>query len=156
MTTLSMPRLAPAKWTGPLPQVRSDTLPENTPYRDDGCEVSPSCLACPLPICKFDDPGWLQRENRRGRDSEVLRLRASDVPVDLIARRYGVSARTVHRIVQRGSRAPASPIDDDQGPLMTLQELARRSLFRARTPWPGLMQARHHQGDTSHRADTAA
>jgi len=23
---------------------------------DDGCEYSPSCLLCPLPVCKYDDP----------------------------------------------------------------------------------------------------
>ena len=23
---------------------------------DDGCEYSPSCLQCPLPVCKYDDP----------------------------------------------------------------------------------------------------
>jgi hypothetical protein len=24
-------------------------------YRDTGCEVSPSCLDCPLPKCKYDN-----------------------------------------------------------------------------------------------------
>ncbi len=23
---------------------------------DDGCEYSPTCLRCPLPLCKYDDP----------------------------------------------------------------------------------------------------
>jgi len=23
---------------------------------DDGCEYSPSCLLCRLPVCKYDDP----------------------------------------------------------------------------------------------------
>ena len=31
-----------------------DMLPEHFPYRDDGCDVSPSCLRCPLPRCKYD------------------------------------------------------------------------------------------------------
>jgi len=25
-------------------------------FVDDGCEYSPSCLQCPLPVCKYDDP----------------------------------------------------------------------------------------------------
>ena len=34
-----------------------ELLPERYPYRDEGCEVSPSCLKCPLPQCKYDEPG---------------------------------------------------------------------------------------------------
>lgn len=49
-----------------------DVLPERYPYRDEGCEVSPSCLECPLPQRKYDDPGWLQRYKRNERDREVL------------------------------------------------------------------------------------
>ena len=33
-----------------LENVRSDTLPENTGYRDDGCDLSSSCLK---------DIGWI-------------------------------------------------------------------------------------------------
>jgi len=31
-------------------------LPEHSDYEDTGCELSPSCLRCPLAICKYDDP----------------------------------------------------------------------------------------------------
>jgi hypothetical protein len=44
------------------------TFPTHSHYVDDGCEVSPSCLSCPLPLCKYDDPGgyqnWLGRRRR--------------------------------------------------------------------------------------------
>ena len=66
---------------GILAPVRSDTLPENTRYKDDGCDVSSTCLDCPLPLCKYDDPGWLQRESRRTRDDEIFGLREKRVPV---------------------------------------------------------------------------
>ena len=54
-----------------------DTLPEYFPYRDDGCDVSTSCLGCPLPQCKYDSDAsgnrnWLQQERRAERDSRVL------------------------------------------------------------------------------------
>ena len=26
-------------------------------YIDNGCEYSPSCLKCPLPVCKYDAQG---------------------------------------------------------------------------------------------------
>lgn len=25
-------------------------------WRDTGCDLNPSCLACPLPVCRHDDP----------------------------------------------------------------------------------------------------
>ncbi|MBT4126584.1 MAG: helix-turn-helix domain-containing protein [Chloroflexi bacterium] len=124
---------------GALAPVRSDTLPENTQYKDDGCEASLSCLDCPLSLCKYDDPGWLQRESRRTRDDEIFRLREERVPVAEISKRFGISTRTVHRIVQRGGAAPITAAEEDDGPLISLSELAERSLFRQRTPFPELM-----------------
>lgn len=88
-----------------------DTLPEYFPYRDDGCEVSPTCLRCPLPRCKYDDPGCLARARRDLRDQQVLDARHSgDVTINELARRFGLSVRTVHRIVGKGggNRAPAA------------------------------------------------
>lgn len=37
-------------------RMRRRGLPEHTNYQDTGCEVSPSCLRCPLAICKYDAP----------------------------------------------------------------------------------------------------
>ena len=91
-----------------LGYVRSDTLPENTRYRDDGCDAALTCLECPLSLCKYDDPGWLQRENRRTRDDEIFRLRSQQIPVAEISKRFGISTRTVHRIVQRGGATPVA------------------------------------------------
>ncbi len=79
-----------------------DRVPELYPYRDDGCELSPSCLNCPLPRCKYDDPGWLQRERRSKRDRAVLDARRRrDLTVPQLAERFGVSERTVFRILSR-------------------------------------------------------
>ena len=123
---------------GILAPVRSDTLPENTRYKDDGCDVSSTCLDCPLPLCKYDDPGWLQRESRRTRDDEIFSLREKRVPVAEISQRFGISTRTVHRIVQRGGATPVSVAEEDDGPIISLRELAASSLFRAPTPLPAL------------------
>ncbi len=122
-----------------LAPVRSDTLPENTRYSDDGCEASATCIECPLSLCKYDDPGWLQRESRRTRDDEIFRLRQERVPVSEISKKFGISTRTVHRIVQRGGATPVSVTEEDQGPVISLSELAERSLFRERTPFPELV-----------------
>ncbi len=84
-----------------------DTLPELTAYRDEGCEVSPTCLECPLPRCKFDDPDWYRRLRLASRDARVLEaLRTErDRPAEL-ARRFGVSVRTVQRIMKRARASP--------------------------------------------------
>ena len=44
-----------------------DAIPEFYHYEDTGCEVSPSCLNCPLPQCKYDDPDG----SKRHRESPV-------------------------------------------------------------------------------------
>ena len=122
-----------------LTHVRSDTLPENTRYRDNGCDVSESCLHCPLPLCRYDDPGWLQSKSRRTRDDEIVKLRHEKLPTAEIAKRFGISTRTVHRVVQRGGAIPVSVTEEDNGSLISLSELAEISLFRARTALPALM-----------------
>ncbi len=81
-----------------------DRLPELTIYQDHGCDLFSSCLGCPLPRCRYDDPGWIQREERGHRDTELLQLRAKHaLPVHELASRFGVSTRTVHRILSRAS-----------------------------------------------------
>ena len=122
-----------------LGYVRSDTLPENTRYRDDGCDAALTCLECPLSLCKYDDPGWLQRENRRTRDDEIFRLRSQQVPVAEISKRFGISTRTVHRIVQRGGATPVASDEEGVYPIVSLSELDERSLFQQRASWPKIL-----------------
>lgn len=78
-----------------------DPLPERVPYRDDGCSVSPRCLDCPLPQCKYDDPVSYQEELRRQRDNRVLEAYWRCSNVAQAAAQAGVSPRTVHRILTR-------------------------------------------------------
>lgn len=118
--------------------VRSDTLPENTRYADDGCEASRSCLTCPLAMCKYDDPGWVRREDRSHRDDEIFRLRKAGMPVPELSRQFRVSTRTVHRVVQRGGSSRTAVIEADSGPALSLQELAERHVIRRRSSLPSL------------------
>jgi hypothetical protein len=84
-----------------------DGLPEQMHYSDTGCEVSMSCLECPLPQCKFDDPAWYQAYKRQGRDMEVVwAYKEERLSVFQVARRFGVSPRTVHRAIRRSERGP--------------------------------------------------
>ena len=85
-----------------LPIVRIDTLPEGIRYRDVGCSISPSCLNCPLPECRYDEDA--AKKVRARRDRRVRALKRNHVPVDEIARQFSVSTRTVYRIAQRTAR----------------------------------------------------
>ena len=79
-----------------------DVLPEQHQYRDEGCSVSPSCLRCPLPWCKYDDPAAYHRELRLSRDREVMQVkREQGKSVPQLAQHFGLSERTIHRILER-------------------------------------------------------
>lgn len=86
----------------PLPLVeRRDALPEHMTYRDEGCELAPRCLECPLPRCKYDEPGGARRLRVETRDHAlVCAWRAEGLSVNELARRFGVSRRSVFRILQ--------------------------------------------------------
>lgn len=77
-----------------------DTLPELFVSRDDGCEVAPSCLRCPLPQCKFDDPdrgrrNWMAA--RQQRHAEARRLLDKGMGIREVAATLGGSERMVYR-----------------------------------------------------------
>ena len=85
-----------------MPGLRLDMQPESYAYRDNGCAVARSCLRCPLPRCKYDDPNERRREARDRRDGEMLAVRRRErLTVSELAVRFGVSERTVFRAVQR-------------------------------------------------------
>ncbi len=82
-----------------FPRVRGDSLPEKTGYQDDGCEIHPECLTCPLPRCRYDEPGGLRGLINSLRDSQIVALRTRGTPVEEISEQFGVSRRTVFRIL---------------------------------------------------------
>ena len=92
-----------------------DALPEFFPYRDEGCEVAPSCLRCPLSQCKYDDPLAYHRSVRTERDRSILKMiQQEGVPpggIAELARRFDLSIRTVHRILARGRAEPRAPVE---------------------------------------------
>lgn len=80
-------------------RVRADALPEYTRYRDDGCDVHPNCLTCPLPRCRYDEPGGLRALVNAHRDREIVEMRLSGAGVGELAGRFGLSRRSVFRIL---------------------------------------------------------
>tara|TARA_Y100000310_G_C20434529_1_gene693101 strand:+ start:255 stop:533 length:279 start_codon:yes stop_codon:yes gene_type:complete len=73
-------------------------------YQDTGCQVSPSCLRCPLPVCKFDDINALYLYQRQTRDAEVWAALQEGLTTLEVAERFGLTERTVYRIQLRHPR----------------------------------------------------
>jgi hypothetical protein len=65
-----------------------------------GCEAAGCCLDCPLPACKYEmyEQGAPIPKNQ-ARDPEIVRLREEGMGPDEIAERFGISKRTVVRVV---------------------------------------------------------
>ena len=87
----------------PVPRhAAQDNVSEFYHYEDTGCEASDSCLDCPLPFCKYDDPTWYQRNRRLARDFRILHVMTQEsLSIEETAERFSVTARTVFRIMQR-------------------------------------------------------
>lgn len=82
-----------------------DLPPEFCRYRDEGCELAPSCLNCPLPQCVEDIP-WGRLKLIKGlRDREIRRQYTEEKKtVAELAQNFHISTRTVHRALAGGRR----------------------------------------------------
>lgn len=79
---------------------RWDSLPENKVYADDGCDMAPACLTCPLPRCKYDmAPGALIALRKGDRNARVRGMQGAGYSAEAIAAELGMSARNVHRVL---------------------------------------------------------
>ena len=97
----------------------SDDVSEFYHYEDTGCEASDSCLDCPLPFCKYDDPSWYQRNRRLARDFRILRVMTQEsLSIEETAQRFSVTARTVFRIMQRCREATMQGDTAGEGALL--------------------------------------
>jgi len=88
---------------------RSDALPEYVDYRDSGCDLYASCLKCPLPQCRYEVNGGASAILRNGRDARILAAAGRDgTTVDDLARDFGLSRRTIFRVLERNRRGRGS------------------------------------------------
>ena len=89
---------------------RSHALPEESEYRDVGCEHSSSCLRCPLPRCRYDKA--YQDQVRQLRDVAIVEATQAGRTVSELAQEFGVSKKTIKRVLQVNGAA-AGVGDDD-------------------------------------------
>ena len=88
-----------------------DLLPEHCDFRDEGCELFPSCLNCPLPRCIYEQPRGRQRLRMSARAEMMTELRWQGKGSQEIASMFGVSLRTVQRALRSCEPGP-SPVSD--------------------------------------------
>ena len=69
-------------------------------FQDTGCDVSKSCLTCPLEQCKHDDPIEYRRLIDRKNDAAMLEA-LKTMSVKQVAEKFGVITRTVTRVAAR-------------------------------------------------------
>lgn len=109
----------PEKVSSHASHAYADDASEFYHYEDTGCEASDSCLDCPLPRCKYDDPAWYQRNRRLARDFRIVHvMRQEALSVEETAARFSVTARTVFRIIQRCREAVMQADDAGEGMLL--------------------------------------
>jgi len=74
-----------------------DFVSEPCEYIDDGCDLFPSCLHCPLAKCRYDQPG--KQTGKQLRNREMIRLYTEGTGINELAQRFAVSKRTVYRVI---------------------------------------------------------
>ena len=97
--------------------LRSDALPEYTDYKDGGCDLYSSCLTCPLPRCRYDVDGGASAILRSGRDASIMAA-ATDggMSIDELARTFGLSRRTIFRVLRRNpTRSHGRTVSEGRG-----------------------------------------
>ncbi len=69
---------------------------------DRGCEVSPKCIDCPLPTCKYDNPEDYHLDRRKAKDALVVHaVIVERLTKGQAAERFSCTPRTIFRIMQR-------------------------------------------------------
>jgi hypothetical protein len=84
--------------------VGDDPLPEYCRYRDEGCELSNSCLNCPFPRCIYDVPGGMQHYEKDKAAREIIFQHGRGLTAKQIARIVNDSVRKVQRVIREFKR----------------------------------------------------
>ena len=95
------------------------------PYIPDaGCEVSPSCLNCPLSRCKHDDPKWYTAIRRFGPSLRLYaEMQRDHLSITAAAFRFGMKPKSITRIRARVKDAIGEDLDLTDQDLQILSAL---------------------------------
>ncbi len=108
-------------------------------HTDTGCDVSPSCLSCPLPVCKFENRLFAGSEEKRQLYANVYKARLTGVKVNDLAVMFNVAPRTVSRIISKkglyGNGASGSVSQGVSGAVLAEK---KPSAVKRRCPMPSI------------------
>lgn len=111
-------------------------------YKDTGCDLAPSCLSCPFSECLKESNAVEDRQQRNGRvweEYKRMKNRGLFPIAPVIAEKYGLGTRTVHRIVGDAKKGKGLPkqikVSSRQQPT---HELLTAGIFKKRAPLPPL------------------
>ena len=70
---------------------------------DLGCKLAPSCLACPLPVCQYDESAVppAHTQIRQERDRQMAMAVESGSTLEEVADQFGIVRATAYRAVRR-------------------------------------------------------
>ena len=111
-------------YSNSVPVVHRQRSPKNQGFfKDDGCEVAPACLGCPLSKCKYDDPDWYRFWRKRGRFLAVGEaIDQERLSEEEAAHRFRVGMRTVQRALLYRRKAARLLTPDDLDVFIMLSE----------------------------------
>jgi transposase-like protein len=101
----------------PEGEARCGAYPEETDYKDTGCDLHPACLTCPFEYCRYDkhttrpqNIGLVAFEKYRVDNQQARQLRREGMTVQRISEHLNISKRTVLRwfAVQRKEEGKAA------------------------------------------------
>ena len=91
--------------------------------QDTGCEVSPTCLNCPLSQCKDDDREWYLRWRKRGKLLLVGQvMERESLTTQEAARRFRIAVRTAQRARRYAQSASGTLTANDVDVFILLAE----------------------------------
>ena len=90
----------------PTPELNPDPV---IPHEEtNGCDMADSCLECPLPRCKHEDPWGYRKTKLQERDQEYIEvINRDNLSIKEAAEKLGVTKKTVLRVRARNKAGTA-------------------------------------------------
>lgn len=89
--------------TSPETAIKPGLLPDDSNWKDNGCELFSACLSCPLPTCIEERPRGKQKLRMLARAEYMAELRRQGKGTREIAALFQVSQRTVQRALSKAT-----------------------------------------------------
>jgi len=122
---------------------RRDTYAENligqSYFQDEGCHLAESCLRCPFSTCRklSHTEERMERNAAVWRDFRRMERKGETRRISKLAKKYGISSRTVSRIIEKGRAGDKfeMPRPEQQ---KSFREVMVEPFFKERLPLPVL------------------